>query len=89
MDGCAMTEKPCFSEEDPVVLGAEEVASQESVKPLKEARDAFEKIYLTNLLELCGGRVSEAAKIAGKFRADFYDLLRKHSLSPDDFRKTK
>lgn len=66
---------------------AEQLALQKSAKPLKEARNAFEKMYLIHLLELCKGNVSEAAKVAGKCRADFYDLLRKHTLKPDDFRK--
>lgn len=60
--------------------------SPEPVKSLKEARDAFEKIYLINLLQLCKGKVSEAARLAGKYRADFYHLLGKHGLNPDDFR---
>ena len=64
----------------------EEAVSREPVRPLKEARDAFEKMYLINLLELCKGKVSEAARLAGKYRADLYHLLGKHGLNPDDFR---
>lgn len=57
--------------------------------PLKEARDAFEKGYLIHLLEISEGNVSRAAKLAGKYRADFYDLLKKHQLKADDFKKSK
>jgi two-component system response regulator GlrR len=32
--------------------------------------------------------VSQAAKLAGKYRADFYDLLRKHDLKVEDFKKS-
>lgn len=64
-------------------------ARQDTLKPLKEARDAFEKDYLVHLLRLSEGNVSQAAKLAGKYRADFYDLLKKHGLKADDFKKSK
>jgi two-component system response regulator GlrR len=35
------------------------------------------------------GNVSQAAKLAGKYRADFYDLLKKHDLKVHDFKKAK
>jgi len=56
---------------------------------LRDARDTFEKEYLVELLELNNGNVSQAAKMAGKYRADFYVLLRKHGLNPMDFRGKK
>jgi two-component system response regulator GlrR len=54
--------------------------------PLRDAKETFEKDYLIQLLELNRGNVSQAAKMAGKYRADFYVLLRKHGLDPMDFR---
>jgi len=63
--------------------------TQGSLRPLKEARDNFERNYLVHLLESCQGNVSQAAKLAGKYRADFYDLLKKHGLKAEDFKKTK
>jgi two-component system response regulator GlrR len=36
---------------------------------------------------VCEGNVSQAAKLAGKYRADFYDLLKKHELKIADFKK--
>lgn len=63
--------------------------SQETLKPLKQARDAFEKSYLIHLLELSEGNVSQAAKLAGKYRADFYDLLKKHDLKIENFKRSK
>jgi two-component system response regulator GlrR len=35
------------------------------------------------------GNVSQAAKLAGKYRADFYDLLKKHDLKVDEFKRVK
>jgi two-component system response regulator GlrR len=61
----------------------------EIIKPLKDARDAFEREYLTQVLALTEGNVSHAAKLAGKYRADFYDLLKKHQLSVTEFKKSK
>ncbi len=57
-----------------------------SIKPLKAARESFDKDYLTRLLEITRGNVSSAATLAGKYRADLYLLLRKHGLNPADFK---
>ncbi|MDH3442524.1 MAG: sigma-54 dependent transcriptional regulator, partial [Deltaproteobacteria bacterium] len=64
-------------------------ASDELIRPLKDARDAFEREYLAQVLALTEGNVSQAAKLAGKYRADFYDLLKKHQLKVDEFKKVK
>jgi two-component system response regulator GlrR len=61
----------------------------ESLRPLKDARDAFERDYLVQVLSMTEGNVSQAAKLAGKYRADFYDLLKKHDLRADEFKKPK
>jgi two-component system response regulator GlrR len=33
------------------------------------------------------GNVSQAARLAGKYRADFYNLLKKYDLKPIDFKR--
>ncbi|MBE0427541.1 MAG: sigma-54-dependent Fis family transcriptional regulator [Nitrospirae bacterium] len=63
--------------------------SSELLKPLKESKDNFEKIYLINVLELTKGNVSKAAKLAGKYRADFYNLLKKYGIMPENFKNYK
>jgi two-component system, NtrC family, response regulator GlrR len=80
----AMTLGSVISEE--FILRQRKSSADESLKPLKEARDAFERSYLINVLKACRGNVSEAADLAGKYRTDFYSLLKKHSLNPADFR---
>lgn len=60
-----------------------------AIKPYKNAKYEFEKGYLVHLLKLCGGKASEAAKLAGKSRTDFYELLRKHEIKIDKFRGTE
>jgi two-component system response regulator GlrR len=37
-------------------------------------------------MEITEGNVSQAAKLAGKYRADLYELLKKHDLDPEGFR---
>ena len=81
----AMTQEDMITED--FILQTKGIESHESLKPLKEARDAYEKGYLIHLLEICEGNVTKAAKLAGKYRADFYDLLKKHSLKSEDFKK--
>jgi len=52
------------------------------VKPLTEAREEFERRYLKEALQLTGGNISRAAQLAGRYRADFYKLLKKYGLHP-------
>jgi len=59
------------------------------VKPLTEARDEFEQNYLKAVMQLTGGNISRAAQIAGRYRADFYKLLKKHGLHPGDAKEEK
>ena len=82
----AMTQQDCLTED--YILPSRESVAEEPLKPLREAKDAFERSYLIGLLESCRGNVSEAAELAGKYRADFYSLLNKHRLNAADFRKT-
>jgi two-component system response regulator GlrR len=83
----AMTTHDMITEE--LILPTKSSEPEDRVKPLKNARDAFEKTYLIHLLEITRGNVSIAAKMAGKYRADFYMLLKKHSLDPSAFKDTK
>ncbi len=69
-----------------LILPARQV-KEEGLKSFKEARENFEKNYLIQLLERTGGNVTAAAKIAGKYRADLYELLKKFNLKPANFRK--
>lgn len=61
----------------------------ENIKPLKEAKNNFEKEYLSNILSITEGNISKAAELAGKYRADFYDLLKKHNINSADFKIPK
>jgi two-component system response regulator GlrR len=52
-----------------------------------EARDEFTRNYLSQILQVTGGNVSQAARLAKRNRTDFYKLLSRHQLLPDDFKK--
>jgi two-component system response regulator GlrR len=57
------------------------------VPTLREARDAFERSYLVDVLQRCNGNVSAAARMAGRNRTDFHELLRKHGISAQSFKE--
>ena len=53
--------------------------------PLREAREHFERAYLTEQLVLCGGKVGQLAKRVGMERTHLYRKLRALGV---DFRGT-
>jgi two-component system response regulator GlrR len=52
----------------------------------KEARAAFERTYLVQVLTATRGNVTRAAEISGRHRAEIYRLLRKYALDPTSFK---
>jgi two-component system response regulator GlrR len=70
---------------DELILPSE--ADHASLPTFTEAKAGFEKTYLANLLKVTSGNVSKASELAGKYRADLYNLLKKHGLSPEDFKQ--
>ncbi|HPL64389.1 MAG: sigma-54 dependent transcriptional regulator [Syntrophales bacterium] len=71
---------------DSLILPTQEEAAN-SLKSFKESRREFEKKYLTQLMEISKGNVSQAAKLAGKYRADLYEMLERHKIRPPEFRQ--
>jgi two-component system response regulator GlrR len=57
-----------------------------SIPSLADARERLDREYLENLLRLTEGKVSSAARLAGRNRTEFYKLLRRHHLDPEWFR---
>jgi two-component system response regulator GlrR len=57
-----------------------------SLTPLDEARRAFEREYLVRILKITGGNVTQAARLAGRNRTEFYRLLERHALEPAMFK---
>ena len=51
-----------------------------------DARDEFTRNYLSQILQITMGNVSQAARLAKRNRTDFYKLLSRHDLNPDVFK---
>ncbi|MBI2810835.1 MAG: two-component system response regulator GlrR, partial [Candidatus Melainabacteria bacterium] len=80
-----------MSTPDLLLLGKPEMQSAQQTEPstLKEAREKFERTYIIQVLTSVKGNVSRAAEVSGKDRAEFYRLLRKHALTPSEFKSEK
>jgi len=52
----AMTQHDVIAED--LVLQTKAIVPQDPLKPLKKAKEDFERIYLIRLLEICQGNVS-------------------------------
>jgi two-component system, NtrC family, response regulator GlrR len=74
------------------IISAELVQSALGAGPTRlpsfdEARDEFTRNYLSQILQITGGNVSQAARLAKRNRTDFYKLLARHQLTPEDFKQ--
>jgi two-component system response regulator GlrR len=63
--------------------------AEEEILAFVDARSRFEREYLTQLLQITNGNVSQAARIAKRNRTEFYKLLNKHHLSPSQFKDAR
>jgi two-component system response regulator GlrR len=61
-------------------------AGDSALTPLDEARRAFERDYLARILKITAGNVTQAARLAGRNRTEFYRLLDRHALEPAMFK---
>jgi len=72
-----------------LLLGEQNVAPRQSkLLPFNKAREEFERAYVVQVLTATHGNVSRAATLAGRYRAEFYKLLRKYDLNPASFKET-
>ena len=68
----------------------EEAAGEEGIplaldRPLREARESFERLYLQKQLTSAGGSVGELAKLAGMERTHLYRKLKSLGIDPNDY----
>ncbi|MEZ4240927.1 MAG: sigma 54-interacting transcriptional regulator [Myxococcota bacterium] len=54
---------------------------------LDEARTEAERSYLLRVLRITRGNVTQAARLAGRNRTEFYKLLGRHALAPERYRE--
>ena len=66
----------------------EESLGEDSAKipTYEEAREKFSRDYLAENLQRTAGNVAQAARVAKRSRTDFYKLLARYRLHPEDFK---
>ena len=80
----ALTSAPVISE----ALVEQALEGENTVLPtFAEARNHFELNYLRKLLQITKGNVTNAARLAGRNRTEFYNLLARHELDAADFKE--
>ena len=80
----------CNSELVPAALIQQAIQHQQSeFASFEQARRQFEREYLTRLLKITAGNVTQAAKLARRNRTEFYKLLQRHELDPALFKPAK
>jgi two-component system, NtrC family, response regulator GlrR len=71
----------------PVSLAQQAFQNQQAeFASFEEARRRFEREYLTQLLKITDGNVTQAARLAKRNRTEFYKLLGRHQLDPKLFK---
>ncbi|PHI48243.1 two-component system response regulator GlrR [Serratia marcescens] len=80
----ALTSAPVISE----ALVEQALEGENTALPtFAEARNQFELHYLRKLLQITKGNVTQAARMAGRNRTEFYKLLARHELDANDFKE--
>ncbi|WP_341472702.1 sigma 54-interacting transcriptional regulator [Serratia marcescens] len=80
----ALTSAPVISE----ALVEQALEGENTALPtFAEARNQFELHYLRKLLQITKGNVTQAARMAGRNRTEFYKLLSRHELDANDFKE--
>lgn len=59
---------------------------QQEFDSFDEARRRFEREYLSQILKITEGNVTQAARLAKRNRTEFYKLLQRHQLEPARFK---
>ena len=71
----------------PLTLAQQAIQNQQTeLASFEEARKKFEREYLTRLLKITEGNVTQAARLAKRNRTEFYKLLQRHQLEPRLFK---
>jgi two-component system response regulator GlrR len=80
----ALSSSPVISD----ALVEQALSGENSALPtFAEARNQFELNYLRKLLQMTKGNVTNAARLAGRNRTEFYKLLSRHELDASDFKE--
>ncbi|MDR4508026.1 MAG: sigma-54 dependent transcriptional regulator [Candidatus Brocadiaceae bacterium] len=53
----------------------------------KDAKEIFEREYIEHILKINKGNITNASKMAKRYRADIYKLIKKHNINLEDYKK--
>jgi two-component system response regulator GlrR len=70
----------------PLGLVHKAISAVDETVSFEEARRRFEREYLSSILRLTAGNVSQAARLAKRNRTEFYRLLERHQIDPALFK---
>jgi two-component system response regulator GlrR len=80
----------CTTSLIPVTWVEQAIQNQQTAfASFEEARKKFEREYLTQLLKITSGNVTQAARLAKRNRTEFYKLLQRHELEPALFKQAR
>jgi len=78
----------CTTHLVPLSLAEQAIQTQQTgLASFEDARKKFEREYLTRLLKITEGNVTQAARLAKRNRTEFYKLLQRHQLEPRLFKE--
>lgn len=80
-----MTNKNMLSPED---LFNDTNLLKNTFNSYKDAKERFEREYVESLLKISKGNVTYASKIARRYRADIYKLIKKYNISTEDYKNS-
>lgn len=81
----ALSSAPIINE----ALVQQALSGENTILPtFAEAKNHFELNYLQKILQISKGNVTQAARLAGRNRTEFYKLLSRHELDANDFKES-
>jgi two-component system response regulator GlrR len=69
-----------------LVENALPISNQPKTKSLTDAKKDFERKYVEDLLRSTQGSITEAARLAGRNRSDFYKIVQRHGVDVERFK---
>lgn len=90
-DACPAADAPPEEEDEPAPAWGDADAGLGAREPFQSAKarivTAFERHYIDDMLQRYQGNISQAARAAHKNRRAFWQLMRKHEIAADPYRR--
>lgn len=90
-DACPAADAPLDEEDEPASECGGDDAGLAACEPFQSAKarivTAFERHYIDDMLQRYQGNISQAARAAHKNRRAFWQLMRKHEIVADSYRR--